>query len=149
MVSFLMQSAGGSLMDIADTRDQVKLGERVMIGGLWAQLGFFTGFMFVGAWWWRLLGQNGPGIEKRDELRILFRTTVIASGLIFVRSAFRVVEFIMGNDGFLLSREVFLYIFDAGLMLGVMGLFAWCFPGRFVTSERERAERGEGGWRHG
>ena len=147
MVSFLMQSTGGSLMGIADTRDQVKLGERVTIGGLWVQLAFFTGFMFVGGWWWWVLGHTGPGQEKRDELAILFRATAVASALIFVRSLFRVIEFMMGNDGFLLSREVFLYVFDAGLMVAVMGLFAWCFPGGFVTSQRERAERGGDGSR--
>jgi len=94
-----------------------------------------------------VLGHTGFGIERRDELRILFMTTVTASGLIFVRSLFRVIEFMMGNDGFLLSREVFLYVFDAALMVSVMGLFAWCFPGGFVTSQREEAERGGDGSR--
>ena len=43
----------------------------------------------------------------------------VASGLIFVRSLFRLIEYIEGNDGVLLSSEVYLYIFDALLMLGV------------------------------
>ena len=66
MVSFLMQSTGGSLMGIADTRDQVKLGERVTIGGLWVQLVFFTGFMFVGGWWWRVVVEGVGAHWVRD-----------------------------------------------------------------------------------
>jgi hypothetical protein len=48
----------------------------------------------------------------------------IISVLIMVRSVFRVVEYIMGNDGYLLSHGWTLYIFDAALMLGVVVLFA-------------------------
>lgn len=66
VVSFLMQSTGGSLMGIADTRDQVKLGERVTIGGLWVQLVFFTGFMFVGGWWWRVVVEGVGAHWVRD-----------------------------------------------------------------------------------
>jgi hypothetical protein len=50
------------------------------------------------------------------------------SALILVRSIFRVVEYIQGNDGYLLSHEVYLYVFDAVLMFFVMILFNWIHP---------------------
>ena len=50
------------------------------------------------------------------------------SGLLVVRSLFRIIEYIQGNSGYLLSHEVFLYIFDAVLMLAVMVMFNWIYP---------------------
>lgn len=64
------------------------------------------------------------------------------SGLILVRSAFRVVEYIMGNNGFLLRREVFLYVFDALLMFAVMALFNWIHPSEVVALYRRRLAGG-------
>lgn len=36
-----------------------------------------------------------------------------SSGLIIVRSIVRLVEFIQGFDGYIISHEVFIYVFDA------------------------------------
>lgn len=47
---------------------------------------------------------------------VLFGTSV----LIMVRSVFRAIEYLEGNDGYLLAHEAYLYIFDALLMLVVM-----------------------------
>jgi hypothetical protein len=53
----------------------------------------------------------------------------IVSALIMVRSVFRVVEFIGGQDGYLLKHEWTLYVFDALLMFAAIVIFAWRFPG--------------------
>ena len=55
-------------------------------------------------------------------------TLYAASILIMVRSVFRAVEYIQGNDGYLLRNEVFLYIFDGVLMLAVMVVFNVIHP---------------------
>jgi hypothetical protein len=52
----------------------------------------------------------------------------IGSLLILVRSIFRVVEYLQGWQGYILSHEIFLYIFDACLMLLVMLIFNWIHP---------------------
>jgi len=62
-----------------------------------------------------------------------------ASILIFVRSIFRVIEFSGGNDGFLMRREVFLYIFEGLFMLGVMVSFNIIHPGEII-GQRPRDE---------
>lgn len=56
------------------------------------------------------------------------------SALIMIRSVFRVIEYIMGTDGYLLRKEWPLYIFDALLMLLKVGIFAWWYPGRLDVS---------------
>ena len=51
-----------------------------------------------------------------------------ASTLIMIRSIFRVVEYQQGRDGYLMYHEIFLYIFDATLMLAVMAVFSMVHP---------------------
>lgn len=62
----------------------------------------------------------------------------IASTLIIVRSVFRIIEYLQGNAGYLLSHEIFLYIFDALLMLAVMVLFLGVHPSQITQSYQKR-----------
>ena len=52
----------------------------------------------------------------------------LGSALIVVRSVFRFIEYAMGTDGYLMKHEVFLYVFDATLMFGVMIGFNFVHP---------------------
>ena len=56
----------------------------------------------------------------------------IASICILIRSVFRVVEYVMGEDGYLLSHEIFLYIFDATLMLFTMVIYNVLHPSKII-----------------
>lgn len=58
-----------------------------------------------------------------------------ASVLIMIRSVFRVAEYVMGSDGPLLATEVYLYVFDAALMLVVAGMFNVYHPGKIIQVE--------------
>lgn len=62
----------------------------------------------------------------------------ITSALIMIRSIFRVVEYLQGNNGYLLRHEVYLYIFDALLMLMVMCLFNWVHPAQITDLTQQR-----------
>jgi hypothetical protein len=64
------------------------------------------------------------------------------SALIMIRSIFRVVEYIGGNAGYLLSHEVFLYVFDATLMFFVMVSFNWVHPSRVTDAYQKRLRGG-------
>jgi hypothetical protein len=59
-----------------------------------------------------------------------------------IRSIFRVVEYIGGNAGYLLSHEVYLYVFDALLMFLVMASFNWIHPSQVTEAYQKR-------WRSG
>ncbi|KAJ5792978.1 uncharacterized protein N7503_008956 [Penicillium pulvis] len=50
------------------------------------------------------------------------------STLIIIRSAFRVVEYVLGDTGYPLEHEWTLYIFDTVPMFVVMGLFYMWYP---------------------
>lgn len=50
-----------------------------------------------------------------------------------IRSVFRVVEYLQGFSGYLLSHEVYLYIFDSVLMFFVMVIFNVVHPSEVVA----------------
>lgn len=108
----------------------MKLGSHIILGGLFLQILFFGLFMLVALIFDRRVRRNptsqslDPNVPWRKHLIVLFA----ASGLIMIRSIFRVVEYVQGNDGYLLRHEYYLYVFDAVLMLGVMLLFNVVHP---------------------
>lgn len=65
----------------------------------------------------------------RKHLIILYSASV----LVMIRSIFRVVEYLHGFSGYLLSHEYYLYIFDAVLMLCVMVMFNVVHPSEVVA----------------
>ena len=54
-----------------------------------------------------------------------------------IRSVFRVVEYVQGNDGSLLGSEVYLYVFDAVLMFAVVAGFNIIHPGQIGSLLRK------------
>jgi hydrogenase/urease accessory protein HupE len=62
----------------------------------------------------------------QEVLAMLYAVSV----LIMVRSVFRVIEYVMGTDGYLSRHEWPLYVFDGLLMLLTVGIFAWWYPGQ-------------------
>ncbi|KIM92638.1 hypothetical protein OIDMADRAFT_62378 [Oidiodendron maius Zn] len=127
VLSFLMQGAGGGIQ-ASGTATSLKTGAHIIVGGLFVQLMFFGIFVLV-AVLFTIRMQKVPTIQAQS---IPWYTHVIAmyvsSCLIMVRSIFRVVEYLQGFSGYLLEHEVYLYIFDAVLMLTVMVVFILIHP---------------------
>lgn len=112
------------------TMTAVRNGQHVVIGGLVLQIIFF-GFFVVVAAVFNLRINKVPtarsassSVPWRRHIHALY----CASGLIMLRSILRVVEYVQGNAGYIMSHEVFLYIFDSALMLGVMVLLNVVHP---------------------
>lgn len=122
-------STGGGIMT-SGTLSAVTTGENIIIVGLVVQLIFFSAFMYTSVRFHlgmrkglsRKVLHNQPPWER--HIHALYA----ASLLIFVRCAFRLVEYAQGNDGYLVSHEAYLYIFDALLMALTMAVFAWVHP---------------------
>ncbi|CAE6996567.1 RTA1-domain-containing protein [Pyrenophora teres f. teres] len=134
VVSFLMQGGGGGIM-ASGTVTAMHTGEKIIIGGLVVQLIFFGFFVVVGmVFHVRLLREPtvklySQPIPWKRQLGALYGASV----LILVRCVFRLVEYVQGNDGFLISHEAFLYGFDAVLMLGTMVLMAYIHPSEITA----------------
>ncbi|OQE36707.1 hypothetical protein PENCOP_c011G07239 [Penicillium coprophilum] len=129
VMSFLLQGAGGGIQS-SGSLDGMKTGERIIIAGLFVQIIFF-GFFIVVTVLFDMKLRRYPiprcasgEIPWRKYLNILY----VTSFLILVRSVFRLVEYIQGNQGFLLHHEVYLYVFDSLLVFFAMVVFNVAHP---------------------
>ncbi|KAH8888042.1 hypothetical protein GQ53DRAFT_749349 [Thozetella sp. PMI_491] len=122
VLSFLLQAGGGGIQ-AAGTLQLYDIGEKIIIVGLFVQIGMFGFFLVTTVVFHHRQAQKGhteaTHIPWKRHLLVLYAV----SALIMVRSIFRVVEYLQGNHGYLISHEIFLYIFDALLMAAVMAIF--------------------------
>ncbi|KAG2419785.1 hypothetical protein HFD88_004581 [Aspergillus terreus] len=126
VLSFLMQASGAGIM----VTDAQKTGENVIVGGLFVQIIFFGFFLISAIIFQQRIGRH-PTPESADSYnpwRKHLYALHTSSVLILIRSVFRVVEYLQGWDGYLLSTEVFIYIFDALLMFIVLVIFVLIHP---------------------
>ena len=125
VIAFGLQAGGGGIQS-AGTLDFYELGEKIIITGLFVQVaifGFFvvTAFLFHSRMYKSSYADMNQGkVAWKRHLWVLYAT----SALILIRSIFRIVEYLQGNSGYLISHEVFIYVMDALLMAIVMAIFA-------------------------
>lgn len=123
----------------AKSADDVKLGENIIIGGLFIQIIFFGFFMVVALVFHRRIS-NRP---TRAALMIvspwkqLIYALYLSSGLIMVRSVYRVAEYVTGSDGVLMSKEFYLYCLDALPMLLVAFSYNYFHPGSVINKNSQ------------
>ncbi|KAJ5490974.1 RTA-like protein [Penicillium diatomitis] len=148
--SFLLQSAGGGLM-ATGKESSYNTGSYVVIGGLVVQLIFFGVFVMVAACFhYRMLREIGQKTEEDRQRRESVRrrsscvavlwTLYTVSALILARSVFRLVEYKTGYNGYIMTHEVFGYIFDSLLMFLVMIVMNLYHPAAIIGTGKEDAE---------
>jgi hypothetical protein len=134
VASFLMQGGGGGIQ-ASGTESALKTGSRLVVGGLFIQLFFFGCFIAVAVHFDIAMHKvpttraQSSDVPWRKHLIILYAASV----LVMIRSIFRVVEYLQGFSGYLLSHEVYLYIFDAVLMFFMMVMFNIVHPSEVVA----------------
>ncbi|KAE8369930.1 RTA1 like protein-domain-containing protein [Aspergillus caelatus] len=136
VIAFLMQATGGGMMAISSMSS---LGQKVTIVGLFVQLLFFGGFFSLSV----VFHQR---IQKLKRVRVLsmpygplLYVLFGVSLLIILRCLFRIIEFCQGNDGYLASHEVFMYVFDTLPMFVVQTVFHFLYPAN-VLGEKAYSE---------
>lgn len=107
-------------------------GKHLVVMGLLLQIIFFGIFIVTSAIFHFRIARSPTPASACNNWKPCMYILYAASILILIRSVFRVIEFSGGNDGVLLRNEVFLYIFDAALMLGVMVAFNVMHPGMII-----------------
>ncbi|KAF5258554.1 hypothetical protein FOXYS1_10868 [Fusarium oxysporum] len=137
LTSFL---TGGGYQS-AGSLSALRMGAKIIIIGLFVQLAFFGAFLVVAVNFHinivrRPTTRSRIGIPWQKHLKLLYATGM----LIMVRSVFRAVEYLQGDDGYLLAREGYLYVFDALLMFIVMVLFNLMHPAELFV-DRSRIEK--------
>ena len=125
--------------------DAINAGQNVVVGGLVVQILFFGFFLIVAITFHRRLQKSLtsrsvlPSIPWHKHILVLYLTSI----LILERSVFRIIEYVQGNDGYILRHEAFLYTFDGVLMLGLVVLFNVVHPSEiYALLKGGKASRG-------
>ncbi|GME23622.1 putative RTA1 domain protein [Neofusicoccum parvum] len=133
--SFVCQMMGSAMQSSGDPAG-VKLGIKIVVGGLGFQLAAFLFFIAMACRFHFRLNREPtsisrhPQIQWRRDMWVLYTTSI----LIFVRSTFRIIEFVEGNEGAIYTHEAFLYVFDAFLMFLVVTILAVFHPARLIKN---------------
>ncbi|KKY22117.1 putative rta-like protein [Diplodia seriata] len=137
--SFIIQGTGGSILAKAETAEKRDRGELFITIGLIVQIVFFGLFILTSIHYnWRL--RRTPTEASRTtpvSWQMYLIVLYISNGLIMIRSIFRLAEYLQGEDGELLSTEVYLYVFDAALMFLSMVLFNWKHPSTLIPPKKK------------
>ncbi|KAL3450543.1 RTA1 like protein-domain-containing protein [Aspergillus insuetus] len=120
--AFLLQASGGGMMAM---ESMAKMGQNITIVGLFVQLVFF-GFFFAKTKRVKILHMPYGAL-----LYVLF----LVSALIIVRCLYRIVEFVQGNDGYLMRHEAYLYVFDTIPMFVVQAIFHRYHPAKVLPQK--------------
>lgn len=126
---------------LATAKDQskVKLGNNMIVVGLFVQILFFGFFVVVSVIFHRRMlatPMHAAGDTRIPWTRYM-KVLYIASILVLVRSIYRVAEYVQGSGGFLQSKEAFIYVFDAALMFVCCLLFNFFHPSKILSGYRK------------
>ena len=122
-----VQSSGAGLLA---KPSHVAIGTWIIVAGLALQIGMFAGFGVLCVLFHARFPRFASGSENAVAAGVPWRSCLYmlygTSAAILVRNIYRVVEFVMGKDGYLQQTEWPVYVFDAALMLLVMlGFLVW------------------------
>ncbi|PYH74920.1 RTA1 domain-containing protein [Aspergillus vadensis CBS 113365] len=133
ILAFLIQGNGAGLQAVESMQTLSKV---IVIVGLIFQVGMFVFFIVVSVVF-HMRMQKRPTSGAQSPWKYHMHTLFAVSGLILVRSIYRVVEYVMGYNGYLLTHEWPLYVFDCALMWLVMVIWAARYPGDIQTGKPE------------
>lgn len=110
--------------------DMMEIGEYIVIVGLFVQIAFFGGFLVVASvFHWRMRkAPTAKSTEPAVRWQAYLSTLYVSGILIWVRSLFRAIEYIDGNDGPLMRDEIYVFTLDGMLILIVMVYMNWFHP---------------------
>lgn len=150
IIALVTQGGGGGIMASGNITN-VEIGEKIILGGLLFQIVAFSFFLIIAISFdhgqrkeQALSGQpSRKGWKDLEGWRKMLSALYTGSALLLVRNTFRVIEYAQGNDGYLLRNEVWLYIFDAVLMFGIMLVLNIVHPGEVLADESKIKGQGE------
>ncbi|KAJ5752139.1 hypothetical protein N7520_009056 [Penicillium odoratum] len=126
VLSFVVQGNSSALSVLG----YAQWGKVAVVAGLAIQLISFSLFWYTAIIFDKRIRRSPthesllPGIPWKKSMYMLY----VVSALIMIRSIFRIIEYVLGNDGYPLQHEWTLYIFDSVPMAIVMVIFYIWYP---------------------
>jgi hypothetical protein len=141
VVSLFVQAGGGAI--IGSDHANAQVGINIALGGVAFQLAVMCIFMILFCYFlYRIhflrdqssLVFNEDTEELRSKKQVQYYPSVmlIVVTLIFIRSIYRLIEFKQGNDGPLVTHEVYFLVFDSLMISLSVLIFNVFHPGRIL-----------------
>ncbi|KAI9147243.1 Protein RTM1 [Paramyrothecium foliicola] len=135
VLSFIIQLGGGAIATNPDSDPQVA--KWTILVGLVLQIAFFAFFIVTALIFhkrmttWQPLNSLDGNVNWVAVLYMLYAV----SGLVMMRSIFRVIEYAMGMDSYLFKNEWPIYVFDAAFMLIAAMIWGLFHPGELSVTD--------------
>ena len=128
---------GGGITAKADSIKTQNLGNNVVLAGLGIQIAFFGLFIITTVLFHVRIAANPT--PKSYSVTVPWRQFLwalyVTSGLILIRSVFRMVEYALGFNSVLMKKEVYLLVLDGMLMVMVSAAFLWYHPSKILVQQ--------------
>ncbi|KAI1390473.1 RTA1-domain-containing protein [Hypoxylon trugodes] len=138
-IGCIVTQLGGSAILASGDPSAISKSKTILLAGLITQIVTLS-FFVLNSWHLYSRCKRDMFLVAEKDLRFNwhnhFRAILVVAPVMIVRSIVRTVEFLQGNTGFVASREVFIYVFDAFLMFFIMLVFLIIHPGRLVRDAR-------------
>ena len=123
------------MLATAKAKSNVDLGNNLIVAGLCFQIVFFGFFIVVSlVFHFRMLETPLHAVgDTRIPWTRYMNVLYFASTLVMIRSIYRLAEYVQGGDGYLQSKEAFVYVFDATLMFICCLLFNVFYPSKILS----------------
>jgi hypothetical protein len=125
----------GAMMPASGKPEDITKGRTILIGGLITQIAALSLFILNTEFLNRKITQRARSradwqVNHKKFFRILEGVTL----LLIIRSVVRSVEFLQGSDGFVITHEIFIYLFDATLVFIAMTALLVVHPGELMNN---------------
>lgn len=117
-------------------------GEKIVIAGLSLQVATFIVFLVASIDFHIRMNRKDrtTTTEAAGDWKKMLWILYSVSALILFRCTFRLIEYSMGNAGYLIAHEWALYTFDAVPMFSVLVLLFVLQPAKYVAQERRKID---------
>ncbi|KZL64344.1 7-aminocholesterol resistance protein rta1 [Colletotrichum incanum] len=147
VVAFCIQGAGSGVASGGSWTGMLKkVGTKILIAGLVVQVFCFGVYLCVLVRFHVLAGRMEREGAPRGWKRVL-GGVYCSSGLILLRSLYRVVEFAEGMDGYAFRNEWLFWAFEALPMLIAIAVFGVWHPSKYLGRNNTKGELVKGGER--
>ncbi|WEW56309.1 hypothetical protein PRK78_001752 [Emydomyces testavorans] len=131
IISFLTQASGSGIASAGNWKgSQKEAGTDILIGGLALQLTTFSLFLAIVFRFHQRVNVLRGRVD--GNLKKVLTGIYIAGFFIWVRCVYRLVEFVLGIDGYPFSHEWCLYVLEACPMLFALCALGYYHPGKWL-----------------
>ncbi|KAJ3285906.1 hypothetical protein HDU79_006953 [Rhizoclosmatium sp. JEL0117] len=127
--------AGIASQQNADEKTQ-RFGSNIMVGGVGLQLVSFLCYLGIAALFYKRASHMesvNQAAPLNPKWKHIFSALIMSSIAVFIRSIFRMIEFVVGYSSELARNELYMYGFDFFLMAFAVSVVLVIHPGRVLN----------------